>query len=102
MADLQGILYDGAKTVTTAGTRVPLAATRTLANWLLIQFNPSNSGSTIYLGGPSVSSTSGVEVSAGDSDVIWPMVAFNTYDLNLIYIDAATSGDGVKFIYTRI
>lgn len=97
-----GVVKDGNKTVTSAGTRVPLSATsQTMANWLLIQPLAANTGS-IYLGGVTVSATSGVVMQSGDSFVIWPSVGFNAYDLSKIYIDAANSSDGVQFMYTSL
>ena len=98
---MASIMKDGNASVTTAGTRVPLKSAKTMANWLLIQTKAANTG-VIYLGGETVTATSGVILSSGDSDVVWPMMAFNCYDLNKIFVDAATSGDGVQYIYTSI
>lgn len=97
---LAGIVHGGNASVTTAGTSVPLSTTKVMANWILIQPKPANTG-TIYLGGPgTVSSTVGVEMNVGDSDVAWPSATTNAYDLSTIWIDSSVNGEGVKFIYT--
>ncbi len=98
---MAGILHAGNKDVTTAGTPVPLAATKTMCNWILMHPKTANTGH-IYLGDSAVTATNGVIMDVGDSDVIWPMVAFAAYDLNLIYIDSSVNGEGIQFIYTVI
>ena len=97
-----GILKDGSATVAAHGTRVPLSATaKTMANWITFYAKAGNSGN-IYIGGSTVSSTSGAIMGQGDAFVTWPMVAFNAYDLNQIYIDSDNDGEGVQFVYTSI
>ncbi len=96
---LAGVVHGGNAAVTTAGTAVPLSATKVMANWILIQPKPTNTGK-IYLAGSDVSSTVGVQMSVGDADVVWPSATTNAYDLSTIYIDASVNGEGVKFIYT--
>lgn len=93
------VVHTFAKTVTTAGTEVPLTATKVMANWLLIQPISTNTG-IIYLGDSSVTSANGVELNVGDSDVLWPSSTTNIYDLSTIYIDSSVSGEGVKVLYT--
>lgn len=88
------------KAVTTAGTRVPLAAT-TLVKHVIIQWHPSNTGN-IYIGDVAVAAGQGLILSAAnpvlnitvdesesDEDNVF-------IDLAGIYIDAATNGDKVK------
>jgi hypothetical protein len=75
-----------------------------------IQANADN-GDTIYVIGPghvdpyNPSSTntiaSGVEIAAGGILDLEDGAAINYYDLNRIYIDAAQSADGVKYLYGR-
>ena len=96
-----GVVHDGSKTVTTAGTPNPLATPKTMCNWILMQPLVANAGS-VYVGASTVTATRGIIMASGDSVVVWPMVSFNCYDLNAIYIDAANSADGVQFIYTSI
>ncbi len=96
-----GVIHDGSKTVTTAGTPEALSATSVKCNWILMQPLAANTGAT-YVGASTVTATRGVRMLVGDSDVVWPMSSFACYDLNSIYIDGATSGNGVQFIYTVI
>lgn len=98
---MAGILKAGNKDVTTAGTAVPLASTKTKCNWILMHPKTANTGH-IYLGDSGVTATNGVVMDVGDSDVVWPMMTFAEYDLNQIYIDASVSGEGVQFIYVVI
>ncbi len=92
------VVRDGTKEVATAGTRVPLKAARTDAYGLSVHAPAANTG-TIFIGGPTVSATSGIEVAKGTSYTFPPLPLGMTYDLNLIYADAATSGDDIKFVY---
>ena len=89
------------KTVTSAGTRERITTADTQVTSVLIQALSGNGG-TIYVGGITVSSTSGVELSAGDS------ISMRSADLDLantkiklteIYIDTDNSTDGVNVIY---
>lgn len=94
------VVHNLTKTVTTAGTRVPLTATGlTMANWLLIQPISTNTG-LIYIGDRGVTSSNSNGLSVGDSDVLWPSATTNIYDLSTIYIDSSVSGEGVTVLYT--
>ena len=102
------MIYGGNKTVAAAGTPVPLAPQRTPACWIQIQAKSGN-GSTIYVVGSGVvdsrnsssttDNTGGRDISPGGSIELGNSSGTNFYDLNKIYIDAATGGDGVKFLY---
>lgn len=95
------MIYDGSKTVATAGTRVALASVRTPASWVHIQSKTANTGS-IYVGGSTVTSLSGIELpSALDSHQLPPIGDILAYDLQDIYVDAAVNGEGVKFVYSQ-
>jgi hypothetical protein len=90
----------GVKTVTTAGTPVRLVATETLVESVEIHARKAagtaNTG-IVYLG---YSATGGQNYRALAVGEVWSQtaVAGKKIDLHLIYIDAATNGDGV--IYT--
>lgn len=88
-----------AKTVTTAGTRVALAASSTPAVYAFIQADCANTG-YIYVGGSSVSSSNAPRISACGS-VTLPLVIEGRmfYDLADIYIDSSVNGEGVKVLY---
>jgi len=92
-------LLDGSKAVTTAGTRVQLSSTQILVVSLSIQASSSNTG-VIYVGGPTISSTRGVALSAGDTLALLPMARQNEYyDLRSIWLDASVSAEGVTYAY---
>lgn len=86
-----GSVGDGAKTVASAGTAEQLAADQ--ACKLLIMTAEDDNTGKIYYGGSGVSSTSG--------DYLFPAqkLTLHINNLNLVYIDADTSTDGVKFTY---
>ena len=92
------MVYDGSATLTAAGTRQRLVSTRTPAAWITFQAGASNTGA-IYLGGNTVSSTSGVSMLTGDAIVTWPVGDINMYDLREIWFDGATTNNTVQFIY---
>lgn len=86
----------GSKSVTTAGTDEALVGSSTPAKWVEIQARTNNTG-WVAIGAAGVDATvgsgSGVLLSAGES---------RTYpcdNLADIYIDATTSGEGVRFTY---
>ena len=88
------------QTVTTAGTRVQLAASGS-AMWLSIQAAPGNTNK-IYVGDASVSSTDyGVFLSPGDSLMIPGIPGMGVASVNLadIYLDADTNGNKVFLMY---
>jgi hypothetical protein len=95
-------------TSTTAGTPVPLASARTPFNWCLITALNGNT-SDIYIGGvnPTSKSTSlvkssttvGTKIAKGTTLLI-PSISAVTYgDLQDLFIDVGTSGDGVSITY---
>ncbi|KKM00680.1 hypothetical protein LCGC14_1801990 [marine sediment metagenome] len=86
---------DNGVNVTTAGTAVPLSATRIVAGWVFLQAKTANTGK-IYVGESDVSSTSKmVELSATDGFTFPDNAVPSMYDLKDIYIDASVSGEGV-------
>lgn len=84
-------ISNGVKAVTTAGTRVALAAS-TACSYVIVVANPTNTGN-IFIGGSGVTSANGVPLSAGLSIVI-PID-----NLSKVFIDAEVSGEGVGFCY---
>lgn len=85
---------DGTATVTTAGTRVQLAAQ--VCRKVLIQAHESNTG-TIVVGGATV-----VAALVGRRGVaLFPTQsqAFEVSNLNLLYIDSTADGDKINFYY---
>jgi hypothetical protein len=94
------MIYTGNQDVSTAGTRVALASSRTIAAWVIVQSKAANVG-TIYVAGIDVSSSNGIDLLGGDSTTFPSMGAIHGYDLQHIYIDASVNGEGVKFTYGR-
>lgn len=80
------------KNVTTAGTQVPLSATSIGIVEVTIQAKFANTNN-IYVGNSDVSSTNGLVLIAGAT------VTLTGGDLNDIYIDSDTNGEGVTFLY---
>lgn len=83
-------IYNGKKTVTTAGTAEALADSTPVKS-VVIKALYSNTGK-VYVGDSSVSSSNGFELEAGDA------IAIEIDNLNKIYIDADNSGEGVSYI----
>lgn len=99
----QAFVNPAAKAVTTAGTRVQLTSTATLADNLVIQAIKTNTGN-IFLGDSSVSSTRGFTLVPGQ------FISFegsrrrdgsDYLDLSTFWLDCATNGDGVQWAYYK-
>lgn len=84
----------GTKSVTTAGTDVALAAS-TKAKWVIVQALGDNTDD-IAVGGSGVdAATTGIALAAGES------VTLPIDNLADVFIDAAVSGEGVRFLYGK-
>lgn len=99
--------YDGFKAIAVTNTAValvpvsnntPTTPAFTLTVQALHADGAANSGN-IYLGGPTITSSTGLLLQPGDF-FTFPPNNVNCYDLKDIYING-TSGDGVRFIYSR-
>lgn len=100
------VLTTATKSVTTAGTRVRLVSTKILASSILIQANPANGGK-IHVGDVTVSSGTGIELDAGEilsisADESTKNITHGAINLYNIYIDATTSGNGVRILYNKL
>lgn len=84
-------LIHGHKTVTTAGTEVALTTSKSLKSGVMIKALAANTG-IIYVGLNPVTSSTGFELSAGES------VFLEIHNSSLIYIDASVNGEGVSYI----
>lgn len=87
------VIYNGKKTVTTAGTRVTLASSQAIKS-VCIKALQTNSG-YIYVGDGSVSSTTGIQLLAGDT------VSLDISNLATVYLDSSVNGEGVTYISTN-
>jgi 2-succinyl-5-enolpyruvyl-6-hydroxy-3-cyclohexene-1-carboxylate synthase len=88
-------ISQGVKVVTTAGTDVVLATSRSI-KWIIIQAQTDNTG-FVSIGASGVDATvatgTGIALAAGES------LTLPGDDLANIYIDATVSGEGVRFTY---
>ena len=83
-------IYNGKKTVTTAGTRVTLAGSQTIKS-VTVKALRANTG-TIYVGDASVASTNGFALAPGET------VSMDIADLVTVNIDSSVNGEGVTYI----
>jgi len=86
----------GVKTVTTAGTDVPLSASSVVVLWITIQAQTDNTN-YVAVGGSGVDATiatgTGVALAPGQS------ITLPVANLNAIYIDSLVNGEGVRYTY---
>jgi len=103
------MISHGYKTVTTAGTAVPLSATSQKISFITIYprivSGVSNTGQ-VRIGGLPLSGDSGaipsgkgIPLNPGDAAVVWPLGATISTDLSTVYVDADNNGDGVQFVW---
>lgn len=83
-------IYNGKKTVTTAGTRVTLASSQAVKS-VTIKALSTNTG-IIYVGDTSVASTNGFQLSAGET------ISMDIANLNTVNLDSSVSGESVTYI----
>lgn len=81
----------GKTTVTTAGTRVTLAAS-TACKSVTIKALSTNTNK-IFVGDATVASTNGFQLAASEA------LSLDITNLNTINLDATTSGEGVTYVY---
>lgn len=83
-------IYNGKKSVTTAGTRVTLASSQAVKS-VTIKALSTNTG-IIYVGDTSVASTNGFQLSAGET------ISMDIANLNTVNLDSSVSGESVTYI----
>lgn len=86
-------IYNGKKTVTTAGTRVTLAASQAVKS-VVIKALSTNTG-FIYVGDGSVASTTGFQLQAGET------VSLDIANLATVNLDSSVNAEGVTYIGTN-
>lgn len=97
----------GAKVVASAGTAVALSATELHVYSIRIEARKAAGANTgvVYIGGSNVADTNGIivpEAGAGELVIKGPEIAgggSSRFNLANIFIDAATTADGVVFMY---
>lgn len=82
----------GKVTVTTAGTRVPLASVNTPTKTVTIRALSTNTG-IIYVGDVTVTSGNGFQLSKSES------VSIDYHLLDTVYIDSSVNGEGITYIW---
>jgi len=89
-------------TVTTSGTRVPLAATSTPVRWFAVQPTSTNT-LNIYIGDSTVSHSgpTGISLAPSAAPFQFPPAggAGAVWDLALVFADADTSGNSFSLVY---
>lgn len=88
---LPSTIYNGQTNVTTAGTRVTLAASQAITSGVTIRAKVGNTG-YIYVGSSAVSSSNGYLLAAGES------LFMEIANLNTINLDSSVNGEGVYYI----
>lgn len=83
-------VLNGKTTVTTAGTRVVLAASTTCKS-VTIKALSTNTG-LVFVGSSAVASTNGFQLAAGET------ISMDIANLNTVNIDSAVSGEGVTYL----
>ena len=90
--DLPTNVYNGQTTVPTAGSGVPLDPLGQEINHGVIIKALSGNADKVYLGDGNVSAITGFVLAAGEEALI------KISDLDSVYIDANSDGDGVSYI----
>jgi len=83
-------LVNGAKDITTAGTAEALASSQAVRS-VVVRAKTANTG-VVYVGDSSVSAANGFPLAADEA------ITLNVNDLAAVYLDVATSGEGVTYI----
>lgn len=96
-------LRSGAKTVTTAGTRVALSTTAVWARQIRLVAPAGNAGN-VFVGDVTVAASNGVALAPGAILPLADLLGDNldklaAIDLSKCYVDAATNGDKLTFCY---
>lgn len=90
---LPTVIYNGKKTVTTAGTRVALASSQAILEGVWIKALAANTG-TIYVGDSTVASTNGLALAPGD------LIFLRVANLATINLDSSVNAEGVTYLAT--
>jgi hypothetical protein len=94
--DISGIalpntIYNGQKTVSTAGSAEALASSQALVSGVQIKALAGNTNN-VYVGDSDVDSNTGFVLAAGEE------VFIEVDDLATVYLDVDTNGEGVSYI----
>jgi hypothetical protein len=99
------MLYSGRATITTGGTKVALASTRTMCGWLTIHANATNTG-YVYVGdSTTINNQGGTKQYIGHPLNAGDWVSFRELggppyiDLSLVYVDSDSDNNKITFNY---
>lgn len=84
------VVGSGKATVTTAGTRVQLATNAAVSVTVRAKVTNTN---LVYLGGSGVTAANGYDLSPGEA------VSLDVTNTNSVWVDAATNGDSVSYVW---
>jgi hypothetical protein len=84
-------IYNGQKTVSTAGSAEALAASQAIVSGVHVKALIANTGKA-YVGNSGVSSSNGYELDPGES------VFIEIANLATVYVDVAVNGEGVSYL----
>lgn len=89
-------VFDGRRTVTTAGTRVQLHTSRVDCKWVIVQALSANTGA-VAVGDSTVVAASGTERGV----VLLPLdaVKLPIDDPSKLWVDSRVSGEGVSYTF---
>lgn len=88
----------GKITVVSAGTPVPLSATKLMVNKVIITYDASDVGATIYIKDPSGNQIANMTMPATSTSFPSPLElsspGANQIDLSALFVDSSVSGKG--------
>lgn len=90
------IVGDGLQLVASAGTAEALASSSTPCRKVIVQARPENTD-VVVVGASTVVAAVGTR--RGIALVAGASYTFNVKDVNLLYVDAVVTGEGVTYVY---
>jgi hypothetical protein len=102
----QPTIGQGANDVAVAGTQEALVASATFVSSVSIQARRGNTGN-VFIGTSDITNDglSGIELAPGEIFTFLPPPDGNgrraNFNLAVFFVDAATAGDGVTFVYSQ-
>jgi len=86
-------IYNGQKTVATAGSAEALASSQAIVSGVTVKALATNTG-IVYVGNAAVAAANGLELAAGES------VFIEVANLATVYLDVSVNAEGVSWIAT--
>lgn len=96
-------LVDGIKDIPVAGTAVALSATSLVVRWIMLIAHEDNTGDSTVGASTVVHSATttqrGIMIPKMAADDVPPVILQGPIDLADVYVDTATGGNNVSFLY---